>query len=118
MITTVTGTIPKAYTWADVSIDINTEVCMEQTTDEILQARHQDYGTYYDLSVSIQRIKMAIRDCAGWQTLDDDMKETFEMIAIKMARLMNGDKYKQDSWDDILGYTKLVADRVKTGKLI
>jgi hypothetical protein len=39
-----------------------------------------------------------------------------EMICHKMARIMNGDPNYSDSWHDIAGYAKLVADRLE-GKL-
>jgi hypothetical protein len=38
------------------------------------------------------------------------------MIFHKLARIANGDPNYHDSWHDIAGYAKLVADRLETGK--
>ena len=38
------------------------------------------------------------------------------MICHKIGRIVNGDPDYADSWIDIAGYAKLVADRLETGK--
>jgi hypothetical protein len=52
-------------------------------------------------------------DSPNWEGLEDDMKETFHIIANKMGRILNGDPFFHDSWHDIVGYAKLVADRLE-----
>ena len=42
--------------------------------------------------------------------LSDVQQEALDMIATKMARIVNGDPDKVDNWDDISGYAKLVSD--------
>jgi hypothetical protein len=49
----------------------------------------------------------------NWEKLDDDMREAFHIIANKMGRILNGDPWYHDSWHDIVGYAKLVADRLE-----
>ena len=44
--------------------------------------------------------------------LASDQRETLDMIAHKIGRILNGDPNYHDSWHDIIGYTKLVADRL------
>ena len=44
--------------------------------------------------------------------MDDDQVEALEMIAHKIGRIINGDHSYSDSWHDIAGYAKLVADRL------
>jgi hypothetical protein len=41
------------------------------------------------------------------------MREALEMVAHKIGRILNGDPKYHDSWHDIIGYTKLVADRLR-----
>ena len=48
----------------------------------------------------------------NWDNLDFDQKESLEMIVHKIARILNGDPNYDDSWIDIGGYSKLVADRL------
>lgn len=54
-------------------------------------------------------------DSKNWQSLAPDQKEALEMIAHKIGRILNGDPNYHDSWHDIVGYTKLVADRLENG---
>jgi hypothetical protein len=48
--------------------------------------------------------------------MDDDQREALDMIAHKIGRILNGDPNYADSWVDIAGYAKLVADRLESGK--
>jgi hypothetical protein len=45
--------------------------------------------------------------------LDADQLEALEMICHKIGRIVNGDPNYADSWIDIAGYAKLVADRLE-----
>lgn len=44
--------------------------------------------------------------------LAPDQRESLEMVMHKIARIINGDPNYADSWHDIAGYAKLVADRL------
>ena len=79
-----------------------------------LQERGNRYGKFPEHARITQNLKRAMRDSPNWETLDDDQKETLEMIAHKIGRILNGDANYHDSWHDINGYTKLVADRLAT----
>ena len=61
-----------------------------------------------------QNLKTAMRmtNPQAWEALDDDQKESLEMQAHKIARILNGDPNHADSWVDIAGYARLVADRL------
>ena len=52
-------------------------------------------------------------DSPNWSDMPDDMREALEMIAHKIGRILNGDPNYADSWIDIAGYAKLVADRLE-----
>jgi hypothetical protein len=60
-----------------------------------------------------QTIKDMMKQEEGWARLDPDQKEALEMIVHKIARILNGDPNYADSWVDIAGYAKLVADRLE-----
>ena len=79
---------------------------------QTLEERGTRYGSYESHARITQRIKEAMADSPNWQNLDHDMKETLEMVAHKIGRILNGDPFYHDSWHDIIGYTKLVADRL------
>jgi hypothetical protein len=47
------------------------------------------------------------------KTFTDSQWEALEMIAHKIGRIVNGDPDYADSWIDIAGYAKLVADELQ-----
>lgn len=47
--------------------------------------------------------------------LRPDQQEALDMICHKIGRIVNGDPNYADSWVDIAGYAKLVADRLESG---
>jgi hypothetical protein len=77
-----------------------------------LAERGQKYGSFEGHSLITQAIKRAMYAAPKWETLADDQKEAVEMIAHKLGRILNGDPNYHDSWHDIVGYAKLVADRL------
>lgn len=84
------------------------------TIDETLAERGNRYGEFAEHARITQNIKKAMQDSPNWKSLPDDMKEALEMIAHKMGRILNGDPTYIDSWHDIIGYTKLVEDLLKS----
>ena len=87
-------------------------------TNTILAERGNRYGTFVDNASTSQDLKrcMAKHLAKHNKALADDQWEAMEMIAHKLARIINGDPDYHDSWADIAGYAKLVADRLETGK--
>lgn len=86
--------------------------------DSIIEERTKHYGQFEgiaEISIDLkERIRHHIyeRDAE----LQPDQWEALEMICHKMARIINGDSDYIDSWDDIGGYAKLVADRLRRDK--
>lgn len=80
--------------------------------EETLAEREKQYGSFQSKALTIQQIKETMRNVRGWENLDDDMRESLEMIATKIGRILYGDPNHFDSWHDIAGYAKLVADRI------
>lgn len=81
--------------------------------DTTLAERESTYGNFADHARITQSIKSAMVDSPNWAKLPDDMKEALEMNAHKIGRILNGDPNYHDSWHDIIGYTKLIADRLE-----
>lgn len=80
--------------------------------NQILRERGSQYGTFGEVALVAQNIKAAMRHSPNWQRLPADMREALEMIADKSARILCGDPTHIDSWRDIEGYAKLIADRL------
>ena len=66
------------------------------------------YGEYGYMATTAQRIKEAM---GGRAHLSAVQRESLDMIATKIARLVCGDPNDRDSWHDIQGYAKLAEDR-------
>lgn len=77
---------------------------------DILAERGSRYGEFKRHA----EITMALKDTIEryGQHLDDEKTEALHMIAHKIGRILNGDPSYVDSWVDIAGYAKLVADRL------
>lgn len=81
--------------------------------DATLAERGSRYGSFTGHAAITQAVKNAMYSVPGWAKLADDQKEALEMIAHKVGRILNGDPNYHDSWHDIVGYAKLVADRLQ-----
>lgn len=78
---------------------------------EVLTARGKRYGNFLRHSEVTQALKKVLADYQR-TPLDPDLQESLDMICHKLGRIANGDPYYADSWVDIAGYAKLVADRL------
>lgn len=91
-----------------------------------LEERGNRYGRFDGHSEITQALKRTLRGednkfseqresalALAWMRLEDDQRESLEMIAHKIGRILNGDPNYADSWADIAGYAKLVADRLE-----
>ena len=82
--------------------------------DEILVQRGLRYGKFKDraqLCQELKRVMVRHAQVLG-TTFTDSQWEALEMIAHKIARIVNGDPNHVDSWTDIAGYAKLIADEL------
>lgn len=88
------------------------------TTDTItntLTERGNRYGKFTGHAEVTQMLKTVIASALTKRnkTLAPDQQESLEMICHKIGRIVNGDADYDDSWVDIAGYAKLVADRLQ-----
>ena len=84
--------------------------------NELLNTRVTEYGKYGDFldkAQFAQDIKELYRARASWKDMDADQQEALDMIAHKIARLVCGNPFHLDSWQDIAGYATLVVNRLK-----
>lgn len=84
--------------------------------DAVLSERGSRYGRFVDHASITMSLKNAIRwhrEVREFGLLADDQQEALDMICHKIGRIVNGDPNYADSWIDIAGYAKLVADRLE-----
>lgn len=82
------------------------------TIENTLAERGARYGKFADHATIAQGIQDVMRRAPNWDNLDYDMKQALSVIADKIARILNGDPFYLDNWHDIIGYAKLVEDRL------
>lgn len=71
------------------------------------------YGNFHEQAKIIENILYAINQGAKGKCFEADQKAALEMIAHKIARIVNGNADYADSWLDIAGYALLVANRLE-----
>ncbi len=86
---------------------------MSQPIDTTLEERGTRYGEFGGHAKITQGIKTAMYLGDNWYKLPPDMKECLEMVAHKIGRILNGDPNYIDSWHDIIGYVRLVEQRLE-----
>ncbi len=83
----------------------------------VLAERGARYGDFAEQAKTAQQLKtvlrLAEREAAELGAMQDYQREAIEMICLKLARIVNGDPHYADSWTDIAGYAKLVADQLQ-----
>jgi hypothetical protein len=80
---------------------------------KILNEREKTYGQYQVVSKISQDVKKVIRNSPNYPLMPDYMKESLDLIANKLARILNGDPLYDDSWRDISGYCTLVLMEIE-----
>lgn len=78
----------------------------ETLTDR--QVTHGDFSTH---ALIAQSIKCQMFNAHGYSRLGAMQREALDMIAHKIARILNGNPNVHDHWHDISGYATLVAEQ-------
>lgn len=85
----------------------------EQTIEQTIDERASVYGNYSNTALIAQDIKFAM---AGRYGLAPDMRESLDLIATKISRILSGDPNNVDNWHDIAGYALLIEQRLRKKK--
>lgn len=81
--------------------------------DATLEERGTRYGDFMGHAHVTQEIKRSMMAGRQWNHLMPDQREALEMVAHKIGRILNGDPNYLDSWHDIIGYVRLVEQRLQ-----
>ena len=92
------------------------EIKFMKDVTETLGLRENRYGEFKNVSETSQWLKDIMRGGASWKGMEPFMQESLDLIANKLARIVNGDPFYDDSWHDIGGYAKLVEIEIAKGK--
>lgn len=80
-----------------------------------LQQRGNRYGKFVhhaEITMALKRVIAEHMATHRIPAMAADQQEALDMICHKIGRIVNGDPNYDDSWIDIAGYAKLVADRL------
>lgn len=80
--------------------------------DAILIERSYTHGAFREVARISQHIKSLIQSEDGFMRLNMTQRETLDMLAIKIARILAGEPDTQDHWTDISGYARLAEKDV------
>jgi hypothetical protein len=81
------------------------------TIQKTLKERQKTHGNFVTHAVISQQLKAVMRE-HGLLELAPDQIEALEMIAHKIARVLNGNPNHHDHWHDIGGYAQCAADQL------
>lgn len=85
---------------------------MTDAIDNTLAERNTTYGDFtFDAQLADNLIRVMEAHASWHSTLNGVQRHALRGIALKMARIINGDPNYRDSWYDIQGYAKLAEDR-------
>jgi len=87
----------------------------QESMDALLAKRAEQYGSFmFSANIAI-RLKSVMHNAIAQKDvhLAPDQMLALDMIAVKISRILSGNPSHKDSWLDIAGYAKLVADRLQ-----
>ena len=82
----------------------------EPAMNELLASRKSLYGPFRGQAEVAQNIKDAMKISTNWDSLEPYQKEGLEMVAHKIARMLNGSSLYEDNLVDIIGYTQRILE--------
>lgn len=86
--------------------------------EALVHQRGTTHGPYTHTAAVAQAIKETMRASPNWINLPSDMKESLDLNATKVARILVGDFSEIDHWADIAGYATLISKRLRALALL
>jgi hypothetical protein len=85
---------------------------MTENLDDVLCFQGHKNGDFTDMAHTTQHIKDVLCEGTSYGIMSNAQKEALDMIAHKMARIVNGDPNHLDHWLDIEGYAHITRIRI------
>ena len=85
---------------------------MSSSIEKTLADRGGKYGDFREQGRITQNLKRAMHDSPNWPDIPSYMREGLDLIQNKVSRMLNGDPFYDDNIHDIIGYAKLIQDRM------
>ena len=78
----------------------------------VLEDRLKPHGDFTDVAKVTMDLLDAIKSSPNYDTFSDVQKIGLYMVLHKVARICCGDPNLKDHYTDIMGYTRLILDRI------
>lgn len=75
----------------------------------LTSVRKEQHGDWMAQSLTANELKKTAHEGSGWNNMSASQQEAVDMILTKVSRIVTGNPYHQDHWDDIGGYALLGA---------
>lgn len=85
-------------------------------TEDLLKERGKTHGDFTEHAECTQRLLEVMQQYRNWDDLPYIIKEALHMVAHKVGRILTGNPYLKDHYDDSSGYMTLVSQRLIDGK--
>jgi hypothetical protein len=79
-------------------------------TEEVLVERNKTHGDFAMNAHFSQEFKRLFQSAPCWVNLSPSHRESLDMIALKLSRILSGQANYRDHWVDICGYSKLAEN--------
>ena len=76
---------------------------------DILNEREKTHGSYASTAAMAQQLKDCFKQGQNWRKMDDTHRESLDLIATKIARILSGNPNDIDHWVDVAGYANLIV---------
>jgi hypothetical protein len=84
---------------------------MTDKVNDTLDEREDNYGNYDGVAKISQELKNVMHPY--YHKLNNSQRESADMFANKLGRILNGNPNYPDSWLDIAGYAMLVYNKLE-----
>jgi len=85
---------------------------MGDAIKDVLSERAKTHGSFSDTARVAQSIKGAMYCVERRGTVSYETRESLDMIATKIARIICGNEFEPDHWLDIEGYARLARENI------
>jgi len=86
------------------------EVSEPMSVDDVLDERSKTHGSFAANALVAQRLKEVFHASPSWAKMTDEMRESLDLIALKLSRILTADPSYKDNWIDLCGYSQLVVN--------
>src|SRR4051812_20645452 len=88
-----------------------TKMLAQFDRDPLLVEREKTHGSFEWNAYVSQKIKAIFRGCPGYEHFSNAHKESLDMIALKLSRLLQNPEHGEH-WLDLAGYASLGLEQV------